>query len=103
MRVKTLGPGAPFRVEVDELSGLAGRGQEVTTSGLLAVGDELTAVFAMSRHGREPELRPDAWDTGYEAPRKSGSNFEGIAADASGTIVAVTEVPAGLVVVELSA
>jgi uncharacterized protein YjiK len=103
MDVRTLKAGEEFRVQVDELSGLAGRGQTVPEGGeLLAVGDESTELYAMT-HGPEGSgLSTVPWVTAYAAPPDSGSNFEGVAADGHGHVVVLTEFPAGLVLLDMA-
>ena len=104
MRVSALKASGRTRVDVHELSGLATHGQSVSEDGeLLAISDELTDVFQIAVGRDGPSGRACAWETGYAAPPDSGSNFEGIAADAHGGIVVVTEFPAGLVMVETTA
>ena len=103
MDVRTLQAGEEFRVQVNELSGLAGRGQTVPEGReLLAVGDESTDLFTMTRglDGSAPSTVP--WATAYAAPPDSGSNFEGVAADGHGHIVVLTEFPAGLVLLDMA-
>jgi hypothetical protein len=95
---------AEYRTDVDELSGLAARGQTVgRPDELLAVGDEATRLFRLPVGPGGPRRQPDAWDTGYPAPPDSGSNYEGVAGDATGQVVILTEFPAGIVLVDEAA
>jgi uncharacterized protein YjiK len=103
MDVRNLKPGKEFRAQVNELSGLAGRGQTVPNGkDLLAVGDESTDLFAMTRGSQGSGLSTVAWATAYAAPPDSGSNFEGVAADGHGHVVVLTEFPAGLVLLDMA-
>lgn len=103
MDVRPLEAGEEFQVQVHELSGLAGRGQTVAEgSEMLAVGDESTDLYAMTRGSNGSSLSTVPWTTAYAAPPDSGSNFEGVAADGHGQVVVLTEFPAGLVLLDMA-
>jgi uncharacterized protein YjiK len=104
MGISALRPSERIHVDVGELSGLATRGSFASGGGeLLAISDERTDVFRLPLGPDGPTGRARAFETGYTASPDSGSNFEGVAADAHGAIVVVTEIPAGLVLVDMAA
>jgi uncharacterized protein YjiK len=102
MRVKRVRPTHALHVDVDELSALCGAGQSLDDSSkLFAVGDESTNLFTFTLTGDFIQPVPDVWTTTYAGPPGHGSDFEGIAADAHGHVIVLTEFPAGVVQFQL--
>lgn len=97
MRVTTVKDWEEFQVDVGELSGLASRLRSGVQQ-LIAVGDESADLHVI--HLADTAVEGVAsLPTSYPAPR-SGSNFEGVAADDQGNVVVVTERPPGVLILD---